>query len=159
MGNTCLYGATGGTLFVRGRAGERFAVRNSGSKAVVEGIGDHGCESMTGGLVVVLGSTGRNFGAGMTGGSAYVFDEANKLAIRHNPELVDLIRVENPDDVHTLRVMVTAHVEKTNSEVGHRILDNWDTEVKKFYKVQPREVASVEATQAAPADGVTADKS
>jgi len=159
VGNTCLYGATGGTLFVRGRAGERFAVRNSGSKAVVEGIGDHGCEYMTGGLVVVLGSTGRNFGAGMTGGSAYVFDEANKLAIRHNPELVDLIRVENPDDVHTLRVMVTAHVEKTNSEVGHRILDNWDTEVKKFYKVQPREVASVEATQAAPADGVTADKS
>ena len=98
LGNTALYGATGGELYAAGRAGERFAVRNSGARAVVEGVGDHGCEYMTGGVIVVLGQTGRNFGAGMTGGVAYVYDNHDLLPDRANQQLVSLRRVERPED-------------------------------------------------------------
>ncbi|CAN5243311.1 glutamate synthase large subunit [soil metagenome] len=148
VGNTCLYGATGGYLFVRGRAGERFAVRNSGANAVVEGVGDHCCEYMTGGLVVVLGSTGRNFAAGMTGGVAYVYDTAKMFERRCNPELVRALNVTREQDLHTLKVMISAHVEKTESEVGKRILENWDVEVKNFFKVLPFESEKAELEQA-----------
>ncbi|HYM90143.1 MAG TPA: glutamate synthase large subunit, partial [bacterium] len=115
MGNTVLYGATGGRLFAAGSAGERFAVRNSGAIAVVEGVGDHGCEYMTGGIVVVLGETGRNFGAGMTGGAAYIADEQETLERRLNPALVTLGPVEDAGDAAQLRALVTAHWEATGS--------------------------------------------
>ena len=98
VGNTCLYGATGGQLFVNGRAGERFCVRNSGSTAVCEGVGDHGCEYMTNGLVVILGKTGKNFGAGMSGGTAYIYDIDGKFQSRLNPEMVVARRVRRPQD-------------------------------------------------------------
>jgi glutamate synthase (NADPH/NADH) large chain len=134
-GNTILYGATSGSLFIRGRVGERFAVRNSGASAVVEGVGDHGCEYMTGGVVVVLGPTGRNFAAGMSGGYAYVWqlDRA-----RVNSELVDLRPV---DDEHaaTLRALLLKHWEETDSPVARRILDSWETARDDFVAVIPRD--------------------
>ncbi len=139
VGNTVLYGATGGTLFVRGRAGERFAVRNSGAKAVVEGIGDHGCEYMTGGVVVVLGTTGRNFGAGMTGGCSFVYDKDGTFSPRCNDDTVLHNRLAKEEDIHTLKVMVTAHLERTDSSVAKRILDNWDKELKNFWVISPKE--------------------
>jgi glutamate synthase (ferredoxin) len=137
MGNTVLYGATGGRLFAAGRAGERFAVRNSGAVAVVEGVGDHACEYMTGGVVVVLGETGRNFGAGMTGGCAYVLDECHALRRRYNPGLVGLARVAG-DDARTLRELITAHRCATGSERGAEILASWDRWLPEFWKVTPR---------------------
>ncbi|HYM70950.1 MAG TPA: glutamate synthase large subunit [bacterium] len=148
MGNTVLYGATGGRLFAAGRAGERFAVRNSGAVAVVEGVGDHACEYMTGGVVVVLGETGRNFGAGMTGGCAYVLDERGTLERRHNPGLVGLARVSDQDDVRTLRQWVEAHRHATGSERAREVLEAWDTWLPLFWKVAPRALptADVAAT-------------
>ncbi|TMI83085.1 MAG: glutamate synthase large subunit, partial [Bacillati bacterium ANGP1] len=125
MGNTVLYGATGGRLFAAGRAGERFAVRNSGAVAVVEGVGDHGCEYMTGGTVVVLGDTGRNFGAGMTGGSAFVLDEQGTFERRLNPALVTAGRVSDPGDAAHLRDLVMAHREATGSPRAAEILEEW----------------------------------
>ncbi len=151
-GNTCLYGATGGTLFLRGRAGERFAVRNSGAKAVVEGVGEHGCEYMTGGVAVILGTVGRNFAAGMTGGVAYVYDREKLFEQRYNPELVGLHRLTDEADLHTLKVMITAHVEKTGSVSGRRILDNWDEETKHFWKVLPYEAEKVEGISSGKAE-------
>ena len=115
LGNTALYGATGGELYAAGRAGERFAVRNSGARAVVEGVGDHGCEYMTGGVVVVLGKTGRNFGAGMTGGVAYVYDNHDMLTARANQQLVSLRRVERPEDQAELKALLERHLERTAS--------------------------------------------
>jgi len=148
LGNTVLYGATGGTLFAAGRAGERFAVRNSGATAVVEGVGDHGCEYMTGGVVVVLGSTGRNFAAGMTNGTAYVFDPDGLLPTRHNPELVHLLRVVDADDAQQLHALLEQHVHWTGSAVAQTILDDFEGTVPAFWKVTPKEIAVAEATPA-----------
>ncbi|MEO8376716.1 MAG: glutamate synthase-related protein, partial [Candidatus Sumerlaeota bacterium] len=150
VGNTCLYGATGGSLFVCGRAGERFGVRLSGAKAVVEGVGEHACEYMTGGLVVILGDTGRNFGAGMTGGQAFVYDKNKTFERRYNDELIEIVRVIADADVHTLKVMITAHLEKTDSDVARRVLDNWNEEVKHFYLAQPIPPQLAEAASASP---------
>ena len=138
MGNAVLYGATAGKLFAAGRAGERFAVRNSGAVAVVEGTGDHACEYMTGGTVAILGETGRNFGAGMTNGVAFVFDSAGRFEQRYNPELVKIERVIEPGDSHLLRQLVEAHAEKTGSTTARDILENWSVSLLSFWKVEPR---------------------
>jgi glutamate synthase domain-containing protein 2/glutamate synthase domain-containing protein 1/glutamate synthase domain-containing protein 3 len=138
MGNAVLYGATSGKLFASGRAGERFAVRNSGATAVVEGTGDHACEYMTGGTVVILGETGRNFGAGMTNGVAFVFDSAGRFEQRYNPELVKIERVIEPGDSHLLRQLVMAHAEKTGSTKAWDVLENWSLSLLSFWKVEPR---------------------
>ncbi|MGM3163094.1 glutamate synthase large subunit [Dickeya undicola] len=139
IGNTCLYGATGGKLFAAGRAGERFAVRNSGAITVVEGIGDNGCEYMTGGIVCILGRTGVNFGAGMTGGFAYVLDEDGEFRKRVNPELVEVLDVENLA-IHEehLRGLITEHVQHTGSQRGEEILANWPVWASKFALVKPK---------------------
>ncbi len=155
-GNTILYGATGGELFVRGKVGERFAVRNSGATAVVEGVGDHGCEYMTGGVVVVLGPAGRNFAAGMSGGYAYVWQLDHD---RVNKELVDLVQV---DDEHEgrLRDLVTRHWEETGSPVARRILDTWVQARDEFTAVVPRDyVRAVRVIRAAESSGRAVDES
>lgn len=138
IGNTVLYGATGGYFFAAGQAGERFAVRNSGAYAVVEGVGDHGCEYMTGGVVAVLGRTGYNFGAGMSGGVAFVLDEGHYLTQRLNPDMVHLVRVTSQDDVGLLRYLIMRHVRLTGSQRGQFILDNWATQLGLFWKVAPK---------------------
>jgi len=137
MGNTVLYGATGGRLFAAGRAGERFAVRNSGAVAVVEGVGDHGCEYMTQGVVVVLGSTGRNFGAGMSHGSAYVLDEDGAFSDRYNPELVTIQRVTDAEDEAFLRSLIEEHAAATESPRAQAILKGWSRYLPSFWKVVP----------------------
>ncbi len=137
-GNTVLYGATGGSCFLAGQVGERFAVRNSGAVAVVEGCGDHGCEYMTAGVVVVLGPTGRNFGAGMSGGVAYVEDPADHFRHRVNPEMVDVEPLSSEDDCALLRQLVTRHAEATGSHHASDLLAAWDTEIHRFRKVSPR---------------------
>jgi len=141
VGNTCLYGATGGILFAAGTAGERFAVRNSGATAVIEGAGDHCCEYMTDGVIVVLGRTGVNFGAGMTGGFAYVLDIERDFVDRYNHELIDIHRV-SPEymeaHVHHLRAMLMEYVEATGSEWGERILEDFRTFLPKFWVVKPK---------------------
>jgi glutamate synthase domain-containing protein 3 len=150
VGNTVLYGATSGRAFFRGLAGERFAVRNSGACAVVEGVGDHGCEYMTGGRVVVLGPTGRNFAAGMSGGIAYVYDVDRRFAERCNPELVDLDPVTEADD-EELRGLIAEHAQRTGSLVARNILSQWERGAReRFVKVMPREYRRVLAEQAAP---------
>jgi glutamate synthase (NADPH) large chain len=137
VGNTVLYGATSGRAFFAGMAGERFAVRNSGASAVVEGVGDHGCEYMTGGTVVVLGATGHNFAAGMSGGVAYVFDPASNLAGLCNFELVELEPLEEPDRAQ-LRLLVAEHAERTGSVLAQRLLADWPNALGQFIKVMPR---------------------
>ena len=137
IGNVALYGATGGRAFFRGLAGERFCVRNSGALAVVEGTGDHGCEYMTGGVAVVIGPTGRNFAAGMSGGAAYVFDEADEFPSRCNLEMVALEKLEEPEDVEQVRDLLIQHAGYTKSTVAARLLGDWDWAVKKFVKVMP----------------------
>lgn len=139
IGNVAFYGATGGEAFVRGVAGERFAVRNSGVTAVVEGVGDHGCEYMTGGQIVVLGKTGRNFAAGMSGGTAYVLDEDGGFYGRCNTEMVDLSQISNADEYDKLKLLIERHMSLTNSEQAQRILENWAQLKKKFVKVLPRD--------------------
>ncbi len=148
IGNVALYGATSGEAFFRGRAAERFAVRNSGAHAVIEGVGDHGCEYMTGGRVVVLGPTGRNFAAGMSGGVAYVWDHTNDFVRKCNLELVALEDVELPDDVDELRSLIERHAEKTGSTVAQGILDNWAEELPRFVKVMPVDYKRVLAENA-----------
>jgi glutamate synthase domain-containing protein 2/glutamate synthase domain-containing protein 1/glutamate synthase domain-containing protein 3 len=143
VGNVALYGATGGEAFFRGFAGERFAVRNSGARAVVEGVGDHGCEYMTGGAVVVLGPTGRNFAAGMSGGVAFVLDEEDRLERLHNPEMVGLEPVESGEDAELLRGMVEDHLRWTGSTVAKRVLDGWDGLLPRFVKVMPNDLKRV----------------
>jgi len=138
VGNTVLYGATAGSAFFAGRAGERFAVRNSGASAVVEGVGDHGCEYMTGGRVVVLGSTGRNFAAGMSGGIAYVLDADGSFETRYNRDLVELEALEQ-EDVDTVRELVEAHLHFTGSELAAVVLDHWELHLPQFVKVMPRD--------------------
>ena len=137
IGNVALYGATSGKAFINGVAGERFCVRNSGATAVVEGVGDHGCEYMTGGRVVVLGKTGKNFAAGMSGGVAYVLDEDNDLYMRTNKSMVFTEEVTNKYDVLELKDMIKEHVTLTNSEKGKEILDNFSEYLPKFKKVIP----------------------
>ena len=136
VGNVVLYGATAGEAFFNGLAGERFAVRNSGAHAVVEGVGDHGCEYMTGGRVVVLGATGRNFAAGMSGGIAYVLDEHARFPSRCNQQMVELEALE-PDDVELVHALISKHVQYTGSDLGGRVLDGWKALVRKFVKVMP----------------------
>ena len=139
VGNTCFYGATSGEAYVRGRAGERFAVRNSGAKCVVEGVGDHGCEYMTGGTVVVIGPTGSNFAAGMSGGIAFVLNEDGLFEQRCNTAMVDLESVEDEKDLGLLELMLRNHAKLTGSTVAQRILNDFDAYVKKFVKVMPRD--------------------
>ena len=139
MGNTCLYGATGGKLFAAGRAGERFAVRNSGAVAVVEGMGDNGCEYMTGGIVAVLGSVGVNFGAGMTGGFAYLYDEHDDLPNRVNKELVELLPIGDKVILSEhLRGLINQHYEETGSEHALKLLTNFKQELEKFRLIKPK---------------------
>ena len=140
MGNTVLYGATGGSLWAAGQAGERFAVRNSGATAVVEGVGDHGCEYMTGGLVLVLGRTGRNFGAGMTGGRAYIWDPQDVFPGRVNGELVRCDRVEDLDTLVEIRDLIARHVERTGSKRGRDLLHLWSRTARQFWQVTPKVV-------------------
>src|SRR6266540_1305725 len=138
VGNTVLYGATGGRVFAAGRAGERFCVRNSGATAVVEGVGDHGCEYMTGGTVLVLGETGRNFGAGMTNGVAYVLDEEGDFPSRLNGELVQATRLMDSDELSLVYGLVQEHFERTASRRAEAILDLWDVYRSQFWKVSPK---------------------
>ena len=157
-GNVILYGATGGEAFIRGQVGERFCVRNSGATAVVEGVGDHGCEYMTGGLVLVLGPTGRNFAAGMSGGVAYVYDPERSFGQRVNLDLVDVEPLDATDRflVHDL---VERHGVETESAVAARLLDKWDAEVHEFVKVMPRDYRRIlEATRQAEAAGRSVDE-
>ena len=142
VGNTVLYGATGGNLFIAGRAGERFAVRNSGARAVVEGIGDHGCEYMTDGVVVVLGEAGRNFGAGMSNGVAFIYDERGDFRARVNQDLVGLEQVTDPEDIELLETLIRRHGELTNSKRARQILRDWRRALPKFWKVAPKFAAS-----------------
>jgi glutamate synthase (NADPH/NADH) large chain len=153
-GNTILYGATGGELFCRGCVGERFAVRNSGATAVVEGVGDHGCEYMTGGAVVVLGPTGRNFAAGMSGGKAFVWQLDPRLV---NRELVDLERLSTEDRL-TVHELVERHLAETGSAVAAGLLSRWMTAAEEFTAVIPRDYKRVlEVMRAAEAAGADAD--
>ncbi|HTJ79785.1 MAG TPA: glutamate synthase large subunit [Rariglobus sp.] len=137
LGNTCLYGATGGTLFAAGRAGERFGVRNSGATAVVEGVGDHGCEYMTGGLVVILGPAGVNFGAGMSGGLAFVYDAKDEFSDRINPAMIGLERLNAQEEIDSLKKLISAHFKITASPHAQSLVENWDKAVGKFWKVIP----------------------
>jgi glutamate synthase domain-containing protein 2/glutamate synthase domain-containing protein 1/glutamate synthase domain-containing protein 3 len=152
VGNTVLYGATAGRAFFRGLAGERFAVRNSGARAVVEGVGDHGCEYMTGGRVVVLGPTGRNFAAGMSGGVAFVYDKDRRFADRYNPELVDLEELTESDEDED-KALISEHVARTGSMVGRNVLASWDQRAsERFVKVMPRDYRRALEEQAARAE-------
>ncbi len=148
VGNTVLYGATAGRAFFRGLAGERFAVRNSGAKAVVEGVGDHGCEYMTGGRVVVLGPTGRNFAAGMSGGIAYVFDKERRFEGRCNLDLVDLDPLDQ-DDEEEVKALISEHAQRTGSLVARNLLASWEHRREQFVKVMPRDFKRVIAERAA----------
>jgi glutamate synthase (NADPH/NADH) large chain len=148
IGNVAFYGATAGEAFIRGVAGERFCVRNSGATAVVEGVGDHGCEYMTGGTVVVLGKTGRNFAAGMSGGMAYVLDEEGGLEKVLNREMVDSEKLSNPAEIAALRALVERHVELTGSALGQRLIDSWSEAVTRFVRVVPNDYRRVLEAQA-----------
>ncbi|MGR5141398.1 glutamate synthase large subunit [Photobacterium sp. DNB23_23_1] len=142
VGNVCFYGATSGESYIRGMAGERFCVRNSGAKVVVEGVGDHGCEYMTGGVAVILGQTGRNFAAGMSGGVAYVWDQFEDFDTKLNPELVDLDPLEQ-EDKELLFDMLTKHAELTGSTVAETFLSNFEANLEKMVKVMPRDYKAV----------------
>jgi glutamate synthase (ferredoxin) len=158
LGNTVLYGATGGRLFAAGLAGERFAVRNSGAVAVIEGIGDHGCEYMTSGTVVVLGETGRNFGAGMTGGDAYIYDIGDNFERRYNGELIAVRRLRFEDDP-ILKALISEHLEKTGSQRARTILEDWDAQRQLFWYVAPREnVVAIEGATEGSGDEEAAEE-
>ena len=139
IGNVALYGATGGEAYICGIAGERFCVRNSGANAVAEGCGDHGCEYMTGGRVVILGATGKNFAAGMSGGIAYVLDENHELYLRLNKQMVDMEAVTERHDGEELRTLIEHHVRETGSPLGKRVLDHFQEYLPKFKKIIPRD--------------------
>ena len=156
VGNVALYGATGGSAFFRGVAAERFAVRNSGASAVVEGVGDHGCEYMTGGRVVVLGKTGRNFAAGMSGGVAYVWDQDGEFLTHCNLGMVDLEKLEEQEDIDEVRKLVQRHLAYTGSTVAARVLADWDKLVAQFVKVMPIDYRKVlRAQKAAALEGMS----
>ena len=159
IGNVALYGATGGEAFFRGIAGERFCVRNSGAHAVVESVGDHGCEYMTGGRTAILGKTGRNFAAGMSGGVAYVLDEENNFRERCNMEMVDLEDLETTEDIDELRALIQKHTDYTGSTVGARILAEWNDYQPRFVKVMPRDYKrAITAIETAKKNGVPWEK-
>jgi glutamate synthase (ferredoxin) len=139
IGNVALYGATGGEAYIRGMAGERFCVRNSGVTAVVESIGDHGCEYMTGGRVVILGPAGRNFAAGMSGGVAYILDEAGDFSTRCNMQMVNLEKLEDGDEIEQLWKLIQRHQTYTRSSRAAKILEYWETMIPKFVKVMPKD--------------------
>ena len=143
VGNVCLYGATGGKAFFRGRAAERFCVHNSGAQAVIEGVGDHGCEYMTGGCAVILGPAGRNFAAGMSGGIAYIWDPENEFEPNCNMEMVELESVESEADSEELRSLIEEHAERTGSTVAGELLDNWSSVLGQFVKVMPTDYKRV----------------
>ena len=156
VGNVALYGATSGEAYFRGVAAERFCVRNSGARAVIEGVGDHGCEYMTGGRAVILGPTGRNFAAGMSGGVAYVHDPEGRFLVNCNLDLVELEKVEAEEDISELRTLIENHLTYTGSDVAASILDNWDAALRHFIKVMPtdfkralKEIAEEEAAAGA----------
>jgi glutamate synthase (ferredoxin) len=159
VGNVALYGASAGEVYIRGMAGERFAVRNSGVTAVVEAIGDNGCEYMTGGNVVVLGRAGRNFGAGMSGGIGYVLDEAGDFARRVNPQMVGIEKLEDAGEIAAVRAMIQKHLDYTGSARARAILAGWNAFVPKFVKVMPKDykrmLACIERAQA---QGLTGDE-
>ncbi|MDC0048761.1 glutamate synthase large subunit [Verrucomicrobia bacterium] len=142
-GNVCLYGATGGKAFFRGHAAERFCVRNSGAYAVIEGVGDHGCEYMTGGRAVILGSTGRNFAAGMSGGAAYIWDPENEFPPKCNMEMVELEKVTDDEDIEELQSLIEEHGKLTGSTVANGILDDWENALNDFVKVMPTDYKRV----------------
>jgi glutamate synthase (NADPH) large chain len=148
IGNVAFYGATGGEAYVRGVAGERFAVRNSGLHAVVEGVGDHGCEYMTGGRVVVLGTTGRNFAAGMSGGVAYVLDHDGQFATRCNRQMVGLARLEDVEEIAAVKAMIEKHVQWTDSSYARRLLERWADTVPRMVRVLPHDYRRVVEAQA-----------
>jgi glutamate synthase (ferredoxin) len=159
IGNVAFYGATGGEAYIYGIAGERFCVRNSGVKAVVEAVGDHACEYMTGGKAVILGKTGRNFAAGMSGGVAYVLDEAGDFPTRCNTQMVGLETLEDPEEIREVHEMIQKHAAYTNSRKAKLVLDNWDEMCPKFVKVMPRDYKRViQHIQKALADGLTGDE-
>ncbi|MBF0486434.1 MAG: glutamate synthase subunit alpha, partial [Candidatus Omnitrophica bacterium] len=143
VGNVVLYGGIAGEAYFRGVAGERFCVRNSGVHAVVEGVGDHGCEYMTGGRVVVIGPTGRNFAAGMSGGIAYVWDAEATFAKRCNMGMVELFPVKEEKDFKELKGMIENHYQYTQSSVAKKILDHWDKVSGQFVKIYPRDYRRV----------------
>ncbi len=147
IGNVVLYGATSGEAFFRGIAAERFCVRNSGARAVVEGIGDHGCEYMTGGCVVVLGATGRNFAAGMSGGIAYILDEDGGFKDLCNMGMVELETVSEEQDMKELRALVEKHATHTDSVVARKLLENWALALTRFVKVMPTDYKRALAEQ------------
>ena len=149
IGNVALYGATSGKAYINGVAGERFAVRNSGATAVVEGVGDHGCEYMTGGRVVVIGKTGKNFAAGMSGGVAYVLDEERDLYTKLNKEMVHFSEVSEKYDIIELKTLIEEHVAATGSQRGKKILDNFDEYLPKFKKIIPHDYKRMMAAIAA----------
>jgi glutamate synthase (ferredoxin) len=159
IGNVALYGATSGEVYIRGMAGERFAVRNSGVQAVVESVGDHGCEYMTGGTVVVLGKTGRNFAAGMSGGVAYVLDLNGDFSTRCNQQMVGLEKLSESAEVEQVRQIIEKHVKYTNSAHAKRILDDWANTASKFIKVMPKDYKRVlEALKDAQSRGLTGEE-
>jgi glutamate synthase (ferredoxin) len=156
-GNVALYGATAGEAYIRGMAGERFCVRNSGVSAVVESVGDHGCEYMTGGRVVVLGQTGRNFAAGMSGGVAYVLDETGDFSIRCNSQMVSLEKLQDPGESEEIRQMIQRHAQYTRSQRAAKILASWEQMLPKFVKVIPKDykrmIDEIEKARQAGLDG------
>ena len=147
IGNVALYGATAGEAYFRGTAGERFAVRNSGADTVVEGVGDHGCEYMTGGRVAVLGPTGKNFAAGMSGGVAYVFDTQGDFQRRCNPEMVQLFRLEDEEEIALLQALIRRHAEYTHSDHARELLTHWGQTVPQFWKIYPNDYRRVVETE------------
>jgi glutamate synthase (ferredoxin) len=159
VGNVALYGATSGEAYLSGAAGERFCVRNSGVTAVVESVGDHGCEYMTGGRVVVLGPAGRNFAAGMSGGVAYVLDEKNELGSRVNLQMVGVEKLESPAEIAEIRGLVEKHLAYTKSSRARQVLDNWDQMVPRFVKVMPNDYKRMlSCIQRAHGQGLTGDE-
>jgi glutamate synthase (ferredoxin) len=159
IGNVAFYGGTGGEAYIRGVAGERFCVRNSGVYAVVEGVGDHGCEYMTGGRVVVLGRTGRNFAAGMSGGIAYVLDERGDFFQRCNKEMVELGGLEDPQEIEEVKAMIQRHAETTGSSLAGRVLADWYGLLPRFVKVMPRDYKRMlDAFQEAEGQGLTGEE-
>jgi glutamate synthase (ferredoxin) len=159
VGNVAFYGATNGEAYIHGMAGERFCVRNSGVRAVVEAVGDHGCEYMTGGRVVVLGLTGRNFAAGMSGGTAYVLDETAEFNQHCNLETVTLEPLDDPDEIREVKGMIQRHAEHTQSERAWKILAMWDDMLPRFVKVMPKDYQRMlEAIQRAEAAGLSGDE-
>ncbi|MCE1253473.1 MAG: glutamate synthase subunit alpha, partial [Anaerolineae bacterium] len=158
IGNVAFYGATSGEAYIRGMAGERFCVRNSGAHVVVEGVGDHGCEYMTGGRAIILGRTGRNFAAGMSGGVAYVYDKDGDFKKRCNLEMVDLDALEDPDEINEVEKMIRRHAKYTASTLALSILARWKESQPRFVKVMPRDYKRMlESFKNAESSGLSGD--